>query len=131
MTNIVASDSTHIAWDSEQRVAAVRYVADASLVSKDADFLVESLTRWIGADAKPFAVLADGAGLRGTNAEYRAGASQFFRQHRGNAYIALINLGPAIYVLVELFRLGTGIQLKSFETEAMARAWLRTKAIAA
>jgi hypothetical protein len=127
----VRSDLTEIHWDPEARIASVRYAAGASLMGPDGPFLVDALTRWIGATGEPFAVLADAAGLRGTNAAYRAHASRFFRQHRDTAFIALINLGPVIHVVVEMFRVGTGIQLKTFADEAAARSWLRTKGIAA
>jgi hypothetical protein len=127
----VRSDSTEIHWDPEARIASVRYAAGASLTGPDGPVLVDALTRWIGGTGAPFAVLADGAGLRGTNAEYRANVSRFFRQHRQTARIALINLGPVIHVVVEMFRVGTGIQLKTFDDEAAARAWLRTKGVAA
>jgi hypothetical protein len=36
-----------------------------------------------------------------------------------------------IHVVVEMFRVGTGIQLKTFADEAAARSWLRTKRITA
>ena len=127
----VTSPSTEITWSSEERLAGVRYTLGTTLTSKDGDFLVEALTGWIGAKGQPFAVFADAAGLHGTDAEYRAKASGFFRQHRDTAFIALINLGPVIHVVVELFRVGTGIQLKTFAHEAAARSWLRTKGIAA
>jgi hypothetical protein len=127
----VASPSTEIAWDRDQRVANVRYTQGATLRSPDGDFLADSLAAWIGDRNEPFAVLADAAGLLGTDAEYRAKASGFFRQHRERAFIALINLGPVIHVVVELFRVGTGIQLKTFSNEAAARVWLRSKGIAA
>jgi hypothetical protein len=123
------SGSTQITWSPKERVAGVRYTADATLTSMDGDFLVDALTGWIGANGEPFAVFADAAGLRGTDAEYRAKASYFFRQHRHSAFIALINLGPVIHIVVELFRVGTGIQLKTFVTEVAARSWLRTKGI--
>ncbi|MEJ7729603.1 MAG: hypothetical protein WKG00_10330 [Polyangiaceae bacterium] len=127
----VTSASTEISWSLEQRLAHVRYTRGAILNSKDGDFLVEALAGWIGADGQPFGVLADAAGLQGTEAAYRAKASGFFRQHRGAAFIALINVGTVIGVVVELFRVGTGIGLKTFGSEAAARAWLRTKGIAA
>jgi hypothetical protein len=127
----VTSGSTEISWSPHERVAGVRYTLDATLTRKDGDFLVDALTGWIGTDGAPFAVFADAAGLRGTDGEYRARASGFFRQHRDTAFIALVNLGPVIHVVVELFRVGTGIQLKTFATEAAARSWLRTKGIAA
>jgi hypothetical protein len=127
----LTSASTAITWDSRSRVAVVRYAPGADLAGPDGPFLVDALTGWIGAAGEPFAVLADAKGLGGTNAEYRASASRFFRQHRDHAFIALTNVGPVIHVVVEMFRVGTGIQLKTFPDEAGARSWLRTKGIAA
>ena len=126
----VTSESTEISWSPPERLASVRYTAGITLTNKDGDFLVEALTGWIGTSREPFAVFADALGLHGTDAEYRAKASNFFRKHRGTAFIALINLGPMIHVVVELFRVGTGIQLKTFASEVAARSWLRTKGIA-
>jgi hypothetical protein len=132
MTKIVkvTSASTEITWSPEERLAGVRYTQGITLTSKDGDFLADSLRGWIGAKGEPFAVLANAAGLRGTDAAYREKASNFFRQHRDTAFIALINLGPVIHVVVELFRVGTNIQLKTFSSEAEARSWLRTKGVA-
>ncbi len=127
----VTSPTTEIVWSPDKRVADVRYTRGTTLRSEDGDFLVATLTGWIGANGDPFAVLADAAGLEGTDAEYRAKANRFFREHRRTAFIALINLGPVIHVVVELFRVGTGIQLKTFSDDPAARAWLRTKGIAA
>ena len=127
----ITNASTAIAWHAPSRVAFVRYTAGAKLVDADGTFLVEALTRWIGDGVTPFAVLADASGLGGTDAPYRARASKFFRKHRDTAFIALVNVGPVIHIVVEMFRLGTGIQLKTFANEARARAWLRTKGIAA
>jgi hypothetical protein len=127
----VTSASTEITWSSEQRVAHVRYAAGARLASEDGDFLIDALRAWVGTDGEPFAVLADAAGLHGTDGAYRAKASGFFRGHRDHAFIALIHVGPVIHVVVELFSLGTGIPLKTFASEATARSWLRSKGIAA
>jgi hypothetical protein len=127
----VESTSTTITWDRASRVAFVRYAAGITLTQEDGAFLVDALTPRIGRVSEPFGVLADAAGLRGTDAAYRAMVSSFFRQHRDVAFIALINAGPVIHVVVEMFRVGTGIQLKTFGSEAAARVWLRTKGIAA
>lgn len=127
----VFSDTTEIRWDATSRLASVRYKEGASLSAPDGPFLVDALAGWIGTEGKSFGVLADAKGLRGTSAEYRASASRFFRKHRDTACIALINLGPVIHVVVEMFRVGTGIQLKTFADETTARAWLRSKGIAA
>jgi hypothetical protein len=125
----ITSPSTEISWDCRSRVAFVRYSPGVVLARKDGTFLAEGLTGWVGATGEPFAVLADAAGLGGTDGEYRAEASRFFRPHRDHAFIALINVGPVIHVVVEMFRVGTGIQLKTFADEAAARSWLRTKGI--
>jgi hypothetical protein len=127
----VTSPSTTIAWDASSRVALVRYSLGATLASTDAAFLVDALTGWVGTDGAPFGVLADGAGLRGTDAQYRSKVSRFFKAHRSHAFIALFNLGPVIHVVVELFRVGTGVPLKSCNDEGAARAWLRTNGIGA
>jgi hypothetical protein len=127
----ITSAAADITWNSGSRVAFVRYKPDARLGADDGVLLVDALTRWIGTESTPFAVLADAKELRGTDAPYRAHVSKFFRRYRDTAFIALLNMGPVIHVVVEMFRLGTGIQLKTFGDEAGARAWLRTKAIAA
>jgi hypothetical protein len=127
----VRSASTEITWHAPSRIAFVCYSAGVVLTIKDARFLADALTGWVGAGGEPFAVLADGARLGGTDGEYRAEASRFFRKHRDHAFIALIHLGPLIQVVVEMFRVGTGIPLKTFADETAARAWLRTKGVAA
>jgi len=127
----LTSASSEISWEPETRLARVRYTPGATLTLKDSDFLVQALTGWIGAEGEPFAVLAYASGLRGTDAEYRAKTSAFFRRYRDIGYIALIDVGPVIRIVVELFRVGTGIQLKTFTSEAAAHEWLRTMGIAA
>jgi hypothetical protein len=83
------------------------------------------------ANGEPFALLADTLGVCATDAEYRAITAKFFRQHRDTAHIALLNLSPFIRVVAEMFRVAIRLQLKTFEDEAAARSWLRTKGVAA
>jgi hypothetical protein len=123
--------STKIAWDPPSRVATSRYTLDACLSVADGDFLVDALTGWIGADGAPFALLADATGLGGSDAPYRAKTGEFFRRHIGTGFIAIFNMAPIIQVVGEMFRVGTGVALETFATEALARMWLRTKGIAA
>jgi hypothetical protein len=127
----VTNGSMEIRWDLPSRIAFVRYVPGAVLTAADGAVLVDALSVWIGTTGEAFAVLADGKGLGGTSAPYRAHVSRFFRQHRDTARIALINLGPVIRIVVDMFRLGTGVQLKSFGDEIAARSWLRMEGIAA
>lgn len=128
MTSTITSPSTEITWQPEARVASVRYTTGAYLTAGDGDFLVDALVGWIGKASEPFGVLADASGLGGTNADYRAKASAFFREQRHAASIALFNMGPAIRVLTEMFRIGTGVPLKAFADEEAARTWLRQRA---
>ncbi len=133
MTDVVevANESTQLSWLSEPRLVRVRYTRDAVLESKDGDFLVDALTSWIGRGRVPFAVFADAEGLEGVDAEYRAKAGAFFREHHDTGVIALINLGPIVRVVAELFRVATSIQMRTFASEDAARSWIRTKGIAA
>lgn len=126
----LSNAASTLSWDPHSRIAYVRYTAGAKLVEADGVFLAECLARWIGTEGRPFAILADAHGLDGTDGAYRARASKFFKQHRDRAVIALVNVGPIIHIVVEMFRIGTGIQLKTFPTEAAAREWLRGQGIA-
>jgi hypothetical protein len=130
-SDTVTNESTEIRWDPGSRVASVRYAPGASLTVADGELLVGALTGWIGTGGAPFGVLADAKELGGTTAPYRASVSRFFRRHRGTARIALVNVGPVIQMVVEMFRVGTGVQLKVFRSEAAARSWLVAEGIAA
>jgi hypothetical protein len=121
--------SVAIVWCAESRIAVVHYGPDTRLTAPDGTFLVDTLTGWIGTENEPFAVLAFARGVRGTDAAYRATASAFFRRHRETARIALLNMGPVLSLVVDMFRVGTGIPLKAFTDEAAARSWLATKSV--
>lgn len=122
----VARGSVEIQWCAEQRIAVVRYAPGANLTAPDGTFLVSSLQGWIGDDSEPFALIAFAREVRGTDAAYRAILSEFFRKHRDTGRLAILNTGPVLTVLAEMFRVGTGIQLKTFSNEAAARDWLAT-----
>ena len=127
----VTNESSEITWNPESRLALVRYTEGANLREEDGTLLVNSLTEWIGAEGEPFGILADAKGLRGTDPEYRAKTGAFFKRHREVAYIALIHMGPVIRIVTDMFRIGTGVQLKGFADEAGARSWLRNLGILA
>lgn len=124
----VTNNSSSITWDDQERVALVRYKPGATLGVEDGNFLASTLAKWVGDDDAPFGVVADAKDLRATTGEYRAVASSFFRKHRTRAAIAMLNLGSYIAIVVELFRIGTGIRLKAFSDERAARVWLREQA---
>jgi hypothetical protein len=125
----ITSGTIEMTWDSESRLALIRFESETRATGKDAVVLVNALTRWIGMDRKPFALLGDGGKLAGVDAEYRSVWGKFFQQHREDAYIAFFNMGPIIRIAAEMFGVGTGLKLKAFADEAQARAWLRRMGI--
>lgn len=127
----VTRGSIEMTWDSEARLALLRFESATRATGKDAVVLVDALTRWIGTDRKPFGLLGDGGRLAGVDAEYRSVWGKFFRQHRDDSFIAFFNMGPIIRVAAEMFRIGTGLRLKAFAGEDEARSWLREMGIAA
>jgi len=129
--DVVRIGSMELHWHPTARLAVLRFTADTSLTGSHGAVLCDSLRGWVGASEEPFALLADAKGVTGTDGAYRTATGDFFGQHRHNARIALINLGPIIRVVAEMFRIGIRLQLKTFADEAAAREWLRTQGIAA
>jgi hypothetical protein len=127
----VTSGSIEMTWDSESRLALIRFESETRATGQDAVQLVEALTRWIGTDGKPFGLLGDGGKLGALDAEYRSVWRKFFEQHRQDSYIAFFNMSPVVRVAAEMFRIGTGLRLKAFAGESEARAWLRGMGIIA
>src|ERR1700722_10628885 len=107
----VPSGSLELRWNAASRVASLRFSADTHLTGKHGAAMVDALTRWIGETKAPFALLADCRGVTGTDAGYRSTTGDFFGAHRDAARIALINLGPVIRVVAEMFRIGIRIHL--------------------
>jgi len=112
-------------WDPRARLAHISFTEPTRAVGDDARALVAALESWIGAGGAPFALLGDGGRLASLDAEYRAVWSSFFKQHRKTASIAFYNMSAVVRVAAELFRLGTGVNMRAFSTEDEARAWLR------
>lgn len=118
-------------WDAISRLATMRFTRESRPSGKEASVLVKALTRWIGDERETFGLLGDGDKLRGGEAEYRSVWGTFFKQHRGECYIAFFNIKPAVRIAAEMFRIGTRVQLKAFADETDARFWLRRKGIPA
>jgi hypothetical protein len=115
----------------ESRLVVVRFAPETSLTGRHGAAIVGALEAVVGAAAEPFALFADAGGVSGTDADYRAVTGGFFGRHRDTARIALVNLGPLIRIVAEMFRVGVGLNMKTFANEEAARAWLRTQGIGA
>lgn len=127
----VDSGAIEMTWDPEARLASLRFARETQATGQDAAVLVETITGWIGSEGRPFGLLGDGSRLSGLDAEYRSRWATFLRQHRGEAYVAFFNMNALVRIAAEMFRVGTGLQLKAFAGEADARAWLRDNGIPA
>jgi hypothetical protein len=127
----VSVGSAEMTWDPDTRLAVLGFSREATPTGADAVVLVDALGRWIGTEGAPFGLLGDGARLRGVDAEYRSTWSKFLRKHRDDSYTAFFNMSAIVRIAADMFRIGTGLKLKAFATEAEARAWLRTVGIRA
>lgn len=125
----ITSGSIEMTWNSESRLAFMHFESETRATGEDAVALVDALTRWIGTDRKPFGLLGDGGRLGHVDAEYRSIWRKFFQEHRDNSYIAFFNMHPIIRIAAEMFNIGTGLRLKTFADESMARSWLREMGI--
>lgn len=117
-------------WDPESRLAHIFFTAPTQATGEDAKALVAVIERWVGPDGEPFGLLGDGGKLGAISAEYRATWGRFFKAHRERGHLAFYNMNAAVRVAAEMFRLGTGVDMKAFATEQEARAWFKGKGIA-
>lgn len=127
----ITSGTIDLTWDSESRLAVLRFERDTRATGKDAEVFVKAMVHWVGTDRKPFGLLGDGGKLAGLDAEYRSVWGTFFREHREDSYIAFFNMSPLIRVAAQMFSIGTGVRMKAFADEGAARSWLRERGIAA
>lgn len=125
------SGTIQMTWDPEARLAVIRFERDTHGSGRDAQVLVIALEAWVGADRKPFGLLGDGGNLSSMDGDFRAAWGSFLRQHRHDCYVSFFNQSAVVRISADMFRLGTGLHLKSFAHEEQARAWLREMGISA
>ncbi len=130
-THTVACDSMQVPWDPQVRIVTLRYCPGTTLTNVHSSLLLGALRDWVGSSVEPFALLADATGVRGADAEYRSLTARFFKKHKDQLFIAVFNLGSLARLLLEMLRVGSGLQVRAFGDEAHARAWLREKGVAA
>lgn len=118
-------------WDPQTRLAVIRFGRDTHAAGRDAQALVSALEGWVGEVSKPFGLLGDGGRLSSMDADFRALWSSFLRKHRNDCYVSFFNQNAIVRISAEMFRLGTGLRLKSFAREEEARSWLREMGIPA
>jgi hypothetical protein len=127
----VTSGAAVMTWEPGSRLATIHFERAVRVTGVDGRALVGSLTGWIGTEGRLFGLLGDGGNLSGLDADYRSVWAAFFRQHRNDSRIAFFNMNPFVRIAAEMFRIGTGLQIKAFADERSARSWLRNEGIAA
>ena len=127
----LTSGSMELTLHPEAHLVTVRFLSETALTGEQGVALVEALKSVLGESGERFGLIADAAGVRGVGAEYRTVTGEFFGRHRAAARIALVNLGPIIRVVAEMFRVGVGLHLRTFADDGAARAWLREQGVRA
>lgn len=127
----VASASMRVAWDPAGRLVTMRCKPGALLDGTDAGVFVDAISAWIGETRAPFGLLAYLKDVRGTDAECRTTARSFFSRHKDYVSIATLDTSPILRVVTDMFRIGSGVQVEAFASEAEARAWLRDRGVGA
>ena len=127
----IRAGSVELNWDPKTRFGNIGYHSGPNPQGQDGRELVEAMTRWLGAEPRPFGLFGDCAKMAGGDPEYRAIWARFYQEHREIAYIALFNMAPAFRVATEMFCLGTGVRMKVFSTEEESRSWLRQAGLSA
>lgn len=120
----VLLESVEMRWDSQNRLATLKYQGTGKPTGKEAERLIAALTGWIGTDGSPYFILVDGNRIVGGDPEYRAIWSRFYQANKRQVQVALFDLAPVLRVAVEMFTLGSGLRMKAFASEREARAWL-------
>lgn len=127
----VTIEAIQMTWDPGTRLAVIHFERDMHATGSDAQVLVTALEGWTGEERRPFGLLGDGGRLSGMDGDFRAVWSRFLRQHRDHCYISFFNQSVVVRISADMFRLGTGLRLKSFAHEEEARTWLREMGISA
>ena len=126
----VESGGIELVWDAGTRLCVMRQ-PDVRATGHHAEYLIGVMARWVGAGGEPFGLLVDVDRRAAVDAGWRSSWSAFFRQHRQHSYIAIFKMGPLVRIAAEMFRIATGVHLKTFTDESSARTWLREMGIAA
>jgi len=118
-----------LTWDKSTRLAAFRQADHVTRAHARA--LVDELTRCIGTDDEPFGLLIDATDVTSTEVGWRSTWAEFFRLHRACCVLAIFGATAIIRVVIDAFRIATGMRMKAFSAEGEARSWLRTMGISA
>ncbi len=129
--DVVNVGAISLTWDPKTRLAVLRFSEPTVGTGPAAITLVKALEKWVGADARPFGLLADTKNNPSVDSHWRATWASFYKVHRKSGIMAVFNMGAVLRASAELFRLALGMNLKGFNREEDARAWLRAQGIQA
>jgi hypothetical protein len=120
-----------LTWDSQNRLAELRFSEPTVGTGPAAEVLVQAMTRWVGTESRPFGLLADTKNNPSVDAQWRAKWGEFYKLHKTSGVMAVFNMSAILRVAADLFRLAIGVNLKGFNHEKDARAWMQSQGIRA
>src|SRR5689334_15825928 len=83
-SEVVNVGAISLTWDPGTRLAVMRFSEPTVATSPAADILVKAMTRWVGTDSGPFALLADTENNSSVDAQWRAMWGSFFKAHKSS-----------------------------------------------
>lgn len=122
------SGPVRLTWDPDARWGVVRFAEPGTGGRPEAEELAVVLDEWLGSPPQPFRMLVDAGQMVDVDAGWRAAWGQFFRERRDAATLAWFDANARLRLLILMFRKGTGVHGRAFETEDEAVAWLHDQA---
>jgi hypothetical protein len=119
---VLTTSSFVASWNPDRRFLDLLF-STPDVGGDDAEQLIRAVREWVGLEQQ-FAVLVDCSVVRGVDSAYRRRSWEFLRFCRPRARIATYGAAPVLRVLIDMFRVGTGVELRSFPDTRAARAWL-------
>jgi len=113
-----------LVWHPDQRLCELLPYPDSVLDGATAAAVAHAMDGFLGAQRLPFLILAEASNVRAMDAGYRAEMGRFLRARRDHSRLAFYGASAIIRVGADMFRVGTGMQMKGFAKEAEARQWL-------
>lgn len=114
-----------LTWDPDTRLAVMRFVEPGVGDRPAAETLSQQFDAWAGDE--PFQVLVDCSDILDADAGWRAVWGEWVRERREIATLAWFNANARLRLLILMFRKGTGVHGKAFDSEEEARAWLASQ----
>lgn len=109
-------------WDPRQRLVTFVHRAGCVCSGENAHFFSQVLETWVRGG--PFRIAVDATGAEAITKEWRTVWATWFRAFRRQARIAIYGATKAGRLVITLWAFLASVDVRFFETEAQALAWL-------